>query len=98
MMHRHAQKIRSGAAATELAILLPFLLLLFGVILVLVLAPLQAGPGGCGAPIGNMIPWFSDTPPRECLDNLAQRTTQLVVLGLLAIPLAVSTAINRSHE
>ncbi|GIH97336.1 hypothetical protein ACFFMN_38265 [Planobispora siamensis] len=73
-----------------------WLVLLFGLILVLVLAPLEAGEGGCGGPIGTLIPWFGDNPPGDCGDALTQRTAQLVLLGLLAVPLAVSTAINRS--
>ncbi|MEU0485284.1 hypothetical protein ABZ260_39660 [Streptosporangium sp. NPDC006013] len=68
-----------------------WLVLLFALILALVLWPV----GSCGAPIGTLIPWFGDDPT-EC-GGLEARTTQLTLLGLLAIPLAVSTAVNRAR-
>ncbi|MBB2909613.1 hypothetical protein FHS43_000859 [Streptosporangium becharense] len=75
-----------------------WLVMLFALILALVLAPLRAGPDGCGGPIGTLIPWFGDNPPGHCSSDLGERTAQLVLLGLLAVPLAVSTAINRAVD
>ncbi|MET8048493.1 hypothetical protein ABZU75_12920 [Streptosporangium sp. NPDC005286] len=68
-----------------------WLVLLFALILALALWPI----GSCGPPIGTLIPWFGDDPA-EC-EGLSTRTTQLTLLGLLAIPLAVSTAVNRAR-
>jgi hypothetical protein len=68
-----------------------WLVLLFALILALVLWPV----GSCGPPIGTLIPWFGGDPT-EC-GGLEARTTQLTLLGLLAIPLAVSTAVNRAR-
>ncbi|MEV4745201.1 hypothetical protein AB0K21_02385 [Streptosporangium sp. NPDC049248] len=68
-----------------------WLVLLFALILALALWPI----GSCGPPIGTLVPWFG-VDPTECR-GLGARTTQLTLLGLLAIPLAVSTAVNRAR-
>ncbi|WP_283135177.1 hypothetical protein [Rhizohabitans arisaemae] len=76
-----------------------WLVLLFAVILARTLWPLgwsDIDSWTC-TPISTVLP-FVDDMPRACQDDLGVRTTEIVVLGLLAIPLAIATAVNRTRE
>ncbi|XVQ83579.1 hypothetical protein ACQP2K_32800 [Microbispora siamensis] len=80
---QHTESVTSDAERALVA--------LFGVILALALWPLSPPEWRCGPPAAVFTPWYGDLPIR-CQNSLDQRQTQLVLLGLLAIPLAVGAA------
>ncbi|MEN3534280.1 hypothetical protein AAH991_04125 [Microbispora sp. ZYX-F-249] len=80
---RHPASVTSEAEGALVALL--------GVILALALWPLSPPEWRCGPPVAAFTPWYGDLP-LPCQDSLDQRQTQLVLLGLLAIPLAAGAA------
>ncbi|MEU6411074.1 hypothetical protein [Microbispora sp. NPDC046933] len=71
------------------------LVVLFGLILAMALWPLYPPTSRCGPPAAALTPWYGDRNgrlPDACAESLDQRQTQLILLGLLAIPPAVAAA------